>query len=63
MVCSPARFMSPFSYVLSVGDVVSVTAMGNRIILLGSYKAANDLLVQRATIYSDRPRVIFLGEM
>ena len=48
---------------LSIGDLVYLSAMGQHIILLNSYKVAYDLLVQRAAIYSDRPRAVMVGEM
>ena len=48
---------------LSAGDLVYISAMGQQIVLLNSYKVAYDLLVQRASIYSDRPRSIMAGEM
>lgn len=45
------------------GDVVYLSTLGNPIVVLGSYQAANDLLQQRGQLYSDRPRLPFVGEM
>jgi hypothetical protein len=47
----------------SVGDLVYISAMGKPIVLLNSYKVAYDLLVRRASIYSDRTRIVMVGEM
>jgi hypothetical protein len=32
-------------------------------LVLGSFKAANDLLVKHSAIYSDRPSIAMLGEL
>ena len=48
---------------LYIGDLVYISAMGQPIVLISSYKVAYDLLVQRASIYSDRPRSVMVGEM
>jgi hypothetical protein len=37
------------------GDVVCVDVLGQKIVILGSAAAVNDLLEQRGAIYSDRP--------
>jgi hypothetical protein len=37
------------------GDVVCVDILGQKIVILGSATAVNDLLEQRGAIYSDRP--------
>ncbi|KAJ7779891.1 putative monooxygenase [Mycena metata] len=39
------------------GDVVYLEVFGKPLVLLNSAKAARDLLEQRSTIYSDRPRL------
>ena len=39
---------------LSPGDVVGVTVMGQHIIYLNSFEAAGDLLEKRSVLYSDR---------
>lgn len=41
------------------GDVVHVSALGQPIILIGSWEAANQLLGKRGSIYSDRPAAPF----
>ena len=53
----------PTLTMLYVGDLVYISAMGQPILLLNSYEVASDLLVFRASIYSDRPRVVMVGEM
>ncbi|KAI0047593.1 cytochrome P450 [Auriscalpium vulgare] len=45
------------------GDVFSLNAFGNPILVINSLKAATDLLERRAAIYSDRPRLIAGGEV
>ncbi|KZP12803.1 cytochrome P450 [Athelia psychrophila] len=47
------------------GDVVRITVMGQPAVILGSFKAANDLLDSRGTrsIYSDRPSAAMAGEL
>ncbi|KAE9394946.1 cytochrome P450 [Gymnopus androsaceus JB14] len=37
------------------GDIVYLRVLGTKMLLLGSYRVANELLVKRGTIYSDRP--------
>ncbi|KIJ31347.1 hypothetical protein M422DRAFT_90578, partial [Sphaerobolus stellatus SS14] len=38
------------------GDIVRVKDFGRNIIILNSWKSANDLLEKRSSIYSDRPQ-------
>ncbi|KAJ8585094.1 cytochrome P450 [Rhizopogon salebrosus TDB-379] len=45
------------------GDIIYLEALSQRILVLGSFKAANDLLVKHSTIYSDRPSIAMLGEL
>ncbi|KAH9930522.1 cytochrome P450 [Epithele typhae] len=45
------------------GDVVGVTVMGQPTLVLGSFRAANDLLDARGAIYSDRPDAVMAGEL
>lgn len=45
------------------GDLMHFSAAGQHIIVLGSYQATMDLLHRRGTIYSDRPRMVMLGEL
>lgn len=45
------------------GDVFSLSALGQTIVVLNSQKAAADLLDRRAGIYSDRPRNIVAGDI
>lgn len=44
---------------LNLGDVVHVSALGQPIILIGSWEAANQLLSKRGNIYSNRPPAPF----
>jgi hypothetical protein len=43
------------------GDIVYVEAIGQKVVILGSASAVNDLLEQRSAIYSDRPHTTMLG--
>ncbi|KAF9023685.1 cytochrome P450 [Hymenopellis radicata] len=45
------------------GDVVHFSAAGQSVIVLSSRKALYDLLEQRGSIYSDRPRLVMSGEL
>ncbi|KIM79034.1 hypothetical protein PILCRDRAFT_574370 [Piloderma croceum F 1598] len=45
------------------GDVCSVSVGGQTIVVLNSAQAAVDLMVMRSSIYSDRPTLVFGGEM
>ena len=47
----------------SLGDVVHITALGQRIVILNSRKVATDLLDRRGGIYSDRPRNIVAAQI
>lgn len=42
---------------------MSVTALGQRIVILGSLEATFDLLDKRSAIYSDRPYLTLTGEI
>ncbi|ETN40993.1 uncharacterized protein HMPREF1541_02925 [Cyphellophora europaea CBS 101466] len=44
------------------GPIISLQYGLNTIIMLGTYKAAHDLLDKRSNIYSSRPRVVMGGE-
>ena len=41
----------------TVGDIISVNAMGQIIVVLNSLHVAKDLLEKRGAIYIDRPRI------
>ncbi|KAJ7671882.1 cytochrome P450 [Mycena rosella] len=45
------------------GDVMSVSVLGQPIIFLTSPQAASDLLDRKSAIYSDRPELVFIGEL
>ncbi|EJD49134.1 cytochrome P450 [Auricularia subglabra TFB-10046 SS5] len=45
------------------GDVVSLSAFGQSIIILHSSEAVEDLLLKRGAIYSDRPRLVMAWEL
>ncbi|KDR74052.1 hypothetical protein GALMADRAFT_269547 [Galerina marginata CBS 339.88] len=45
------------------GDVVHVKVFTQSMIILNSLQAAQDLLVKRSVIYSDRPRFVLLSEL
>ncbi|KAF9004239.1 cytochrome P450 [Cyathus striatus] len=44
-------------------DVVSIKIFGDRIVILHTYEAAQDLLEKRSSIYSSRPRTLLLTEL
>lgn len=48
---------------VTLGDIMSITALGQPIIILNSSRAAIALLEQKSLITSDRPIFIFGGEM
>ncbi|KAI0747137.1 cytochrome P450 [Daedaleopsis nitida] len=50
-------------WILQYGDVVGTSVMGQPTLILGSYRAANDLLDTRGAIYSDRPEAVMAGEL
>lgn len=43
------------------GDIAYFSVLGSQIIVLNSYSAAHDLLFQRSSIYSNRPRLPMAG--
>ncbi|EIM81916.1 cytochrome P450 [Stereum hirsutum FP-91666 SS1] len=45
------------------GDVIQISSLGEKTIILGSVEAANDLLDARGNIYSDRPPATMAGEL
>ncbi|KAF5354610.1 hypothetical protein D9757_012338 [Collybiopsis confluens] len=45
------------------GDLVYMEVLGKSILVLNSIKAVNDLLVDRASLYSDRPTFTMVGEL
>lgn len=48
---------------LRAGDIVYVNLLGQSILILNSAKAAVELLEKKSTIYSDRPTLLFGGEI
>lgn len=45
------------------GEVIGLRALGNRMIVLNSRKAAETLLVERGTPYSGRPALTLMNEL
>ncbi|KAJ8086070.1 hypothetical protein PM082_004889 [Marasmius tenuissimus] len=45
------------------GNIVSVEALGRGIVVLNSIEAVEDLLVNRAMSFSDRPTFVMIGEL
>jgi hypothetical protein len=45
------------------GDVVFVEALGQKIVVLGSAAAVNDLMERRSAVYSDRSSLIMMNEL
>ncbi|KAI0707572.1 cytochrome P450 [Cerioporus squamosus] len=60
---SDKQWLKFHDWVARYGDVVGVIVMGQRTLILGSFKAANDLLDTKGAIYSDRPNAIMAGEL
>jgi len=56
------RGACPFILIFVVGPIVYLNLLGQPVVILNTKKVANDLLVQRAANYSDRPRTIVGGE-
>ena len=45
------------------GDIIYFNVLGNSILSVNSYQAANDLLNKKGAIYSDRPRLPMVKEL
>lgn len=50
-------------FTLLIGDLIYIEAFHQRVLVLGSLEAANDLLAKKSAIYSDRPGLVMLGEL
>lgn len=48
---------------LLLGDVNFVKIFSQPLVVLNSFAAAKDLLVERGAIYSGRPRLVLIAEM
>jgi cytochrome P450 len=46
-----------------LGDLISISIFGQPVILISSAKVVEDLLEKRSLIYSNRPALIFAGEI
>ncbi|KAI0637236.1 cytochrome P450 [Trametes polyzona] len=44
-------------------DIIRLNALGMNIVVANSLEVASDLLEKRSAIYSDRPRMVMLGEL
>ncbi|KAI1791876.1 cytochrome P450 [Ganoderma leucocontextum] len=44
-------------------DVVYLTALGSKLLVLSSFEAARDLLDRKGAIYSSRPRLVMINEL
>ena len=44
-------------------DVVYLTALGSKLLVLSSFEAARDLLDRKGAIYSSRPRLVVKNEL
>uniref|UniRef100_A0A5K1K2P8 Cell surface hydrophobicity-associated protein n=1 Tax=Ganoderma boninense TaxID=34458 RepID=A0A5K1K2P8_9APHY len=60
---SDKQWLKFHDWIERYGDVVGITVMGQPTLILGSAKAANDLLDARGAIYSDRPNAVMAGEL
>lgn len=48
---------------MELGDICSVTVLGQTVVILNSAKMAIDMLSKKSTIYSDRPVSQMAGEL
>lgn len=56
----------PFTHrisILSIGDIIYLEALGQRIMVINSPEVANDLLERRSAIYSDRASTVMVHEL
>ena len=53
----------PVSEVIRPGDLIYLNAAGQPIVVINSQKVAVELLDRRATIYSDRPSDVVVGDI
>jgi hypothetical protein len=63
---NPLRLSIPLQKIdilLILGDIVSVTVLGQRLIILNSLKACIDLLEKKSSVMSDRPPLIMAGKL
>lgn len=44
-------------------DIVYLTALGSKLLVLSSFEAARDLLDRKGAIYSSRPRLVVKNEL
>jgi hypothetical protein len=64
MVSHGSNFsISAHSERLLIGDIVYGTVLGTPIIVINSFKVAEDLLIKKSSGYSFRPRSVFIHEM
>ncbi|KAJ8086182.1 hypothetical protein PM082_005005 [Marasmius tenuissimus] len=62
-LCSITIFFQLTHIPIPVGDICSVTVLGQTIVVLNSLKAAVDILDKKSSIYSDRPILQMGGEL
>lgn len=55
--------ISELTYELIPGPIMSVTVFGQHIVILSDARLAFEMLDKRSVKYSDRPTLIFGGEM
>ncbi|TBU29405.1 cytochrome P450 [Dichomitus squalens] len=60
---SDKQWLKFHDWISHYGDIVAITVMGTPTLIVGSFKAANDLLDAKGTIYSDRPNAVMAGEL
>lgn len=54
--------ISAQAYVLG-SDIVYLSALGSKLLVLSSFEAARDLLDRKGAIYSSRPRLVMIKEL
>lgn len=57
--CTPPKLVPP----TPPGPLTSVSVLGQRIVIINSAQVAVELLDRKSLIYSDRPRMVMIGEM
>ena len=47
----------------SIGDIVSITALGHNMVILNTIENVTALLEKKSSIYSQRPELVVAGEL
>ena len=60
---TPSVYADSVANVCSTGDVISVSAFGQRLVVLNTLEACIELLDKRGAIYSERPILPMVGKL